>query len=35
VAVLPDAEHALPLMDPPGLAEVLRDFFARSAKVTA
>ena len=28
-AVLPNAEHALPLMDPPGIAETLAQFFAR------
>lgn len=27
--VLPDAEHALPLMDPPGIARALANFFAR------
>jgi pimeloyl-ACP methyl ester carboxylesterase len=27
--VLPDAEHALPLMDPPGIAKALADWFAR------
>jgi pimeloyl-ACP methyl ester carboxylesterase len=28
--VLPNAEHALPLMDPPGIAQALADFFARN-----
>jgi pimeloyl-ACP methyl ester carboxylesterase len=28
-SVLPNAEHALPLMDPPGIAEVLTGFFGR------
>ena len=27
--VLPDAEHALPLMDPPGIAKALADWFSR------
>jgi 3-oxoadipate enol-lactonase len=28
-ATLPNAEHALPLMDPPGIAEALAAWFAR------
>ena len=28
-ATLPDAEHALPLMDPPGIARTLAEWFAR------
>jgi 3-oxoadipate enol-lactonase len=28
-ATLPDAEHALPLMDPPGIARALAEWFAR------
>jgi pimeloyl-ACP methyl ester carboxylesterase len=28
-AVLPEAEHALPLMDPPGIAKALAEWFAR------
>jgi pimeloyl-ACP methyl ester carboxylesterase len=29
LAVLPNAEHALPLMDPPGIARVCADWFAK------
>lgn len=29
LAVLPNAEHALPLMDPPGIAQVCADWFAK------
>jgi len=29
LATLPDAEHAMPLFDPPGIARVLADYFRR------